>query len=373
MIVVLSYRYFWSYFGNLLQYANEGCRRLYHVEVGGSIWVQYNKLKCNALFIHEEGTSERAVETFNLQDDIFDIFLRGPQTNLTRQSTHTNDSGDEEKPKHNARRRTLNQRLFEWLQKIPVSPISGAFSLPVWTEGPFKYIPKKSTALHTVVGLVELSYCKLSIEDIYTKIMACDTYYFAAPYGVLDNYYYSRQGSLELLYDILCFQFNNDETKIDQFLLDLYNIVNKVIPKKNTFFLQSYANAGKNMFMDPLIQLCCNYGMIGNFTRYQNFPLMDCINRRIIMWNKPVLEPTATETLKLLFGGDTINIKVKFEKDAIMARTPVIVLANYNPFPKDAAFKTRMFHYHWRPMPQLKSVDKKVLPLAMYDLINPYI
>ncbi|KAF5280809.1 hypothetical protein FQA39_LY17956 [Lamprigera yunnana] len=74
-----------------------------------------------------------------------------------------------------------------------------------------------------------------------------------------------------------------------------------------------------------------------------SFPLMECVDRIILMWNDPSCEPASFETLKMLFGGDSCNVKLKYESDTIIPRTPIIILSN--PFPRNAAFRSRMIYY----------------------------
>ena len=62
----------------------------------------------------------------------------------------------------------------------------------------------------------------------------------------------------------------------------------------------------KKFFFILFFYFCLNFGQVGNFNKYCSFPLMECVDKRIILWNEPLLEPTATETLKILFGGDTV-------------------------------------------------------------------
>lgn len=81
----------------------------------------------------------------------------------------------------------------------------------------------------------------------------------------------------------------------------------------------------KNFFFDAVVHIFLNFGQLGNFNKY----------KRIILWNEPVLETSATETLKTFFGGDTTNAKVKYQSDAIITRTPIIVLSNNDVIPKD--------------------------------------
>lgn len=81
---------------------------------------------------------------------------------------------------------------------------------------------------------------------------------------------------------------------------------------------------------------------------------------------------TAFDTIQMLFGGDTFNAKIKYQQDAIVSRTPIIILGNRNIFPKEEAFKCRMITYEWRNAPCLKDPSKKPYPLALYGLLEKY-
>lgn len=137
-------------------------------------------------------------------------------------------------------------------------------------------------------------------------------------------------------------------------------------------FILSPPNAGKNFFFDAVIHYFLNFGQLGNFNKYNSFPMQECVNKRIILWNEPVLEASAVETLKTIFGGDTANAKVKYQNDAIITRTPVIVLSNNDVFPKDEAFRSRIISYEWRACDDLKKLKKKPWPLAFYTLLEEY-
>lgn len=134
----------------------------------------------------------------------------------------------------------------------------------------------------------------------------------------------------------------------------------------------SKPNAGKNMFFDAVVHWYSNYGQVCNFNKYQQFPLMDCVNRRILIWNECLSSSEFMETLKLLFSGDSMKVKVKYLGDAVIDRTPIILLTNTDIFPKDEAFKSRMFRYTWQPFPDLKHVQRKVNPHAYIELLKKY-
>lgn len=78
------------------------------------------------------------------------------------------------------------------------------------------------------------------------------------------------------------------------------------------------------------------------------------------------------DTLKMLLGGDTFNAKVKYENDAVVQRTPVIVLSNNDIFPKDSAFTSIMLIYEWKTAPLLREYKRKPHPIGIYALLEKY-
>lgn len=114
-----------------------------------------------------------------------------------------------------------------------------------------------------------------------------------------------------------------------------------------------------------------NFGQIGNFKK-SNFSLQEAVNKRILLWNEPHFEPEFFVTFKLLFGGDTLNVKVKYLDDANVSRTPTIILSNSDCFPKDIEFRTRMVIYIWKECNELKKFKLKPLPSAFFLLLQNY-
>lgn len=173
---------------------------------------------------------------------------------------------------------------------------------------------------------------------IYLKSIEPQNLVFNSPVGNVYNYYYNINESVEILDDLLKFQFYNNEEKILQLLTDW-------IP----LFLFDF------FFF---INFCLNFGQVGNFNGYCSFPLIKCIDHRILLWNEPILEASATETLKMLFGGDTVPAKVKHSNDAVIMRTLVMFffffLSNNVVFPNNTAFRSRMFTYKRRFYKKLK-------------------
>lgn len=67
---------------------------------------------------------------------------------------------------------------------------------------------------------------------MYLKFIEPQNLIFNAPEGNIHNYYYNINESLEILDDLLKYQFFNDSEQITNFLTILYNVINKHIPKK---------------------------------------------------------------------------------------------------------------------------------------------
>lgn len=65
-----------------------------------------------------------------------------------------------------------------------------------------------------------------------------------------------------------------------------------------------------------------------------------------------------------------MNVKVKHCDDAVLSRTPVIILSNNDVFPKNVAFRTRIIQYNWKPCIELKQFNKKPHPLAFIKLLR---
>lgn len=237
----------------------------------------------------------------------------------------------------------------------------------------FKFINLQSPLIKQVLDLVHRKYTNSTYGEIITLLNKNEKNYFASCNGDLDSYYYDVSVSFEILNNIAFFQCNNDIDLVRKFLYDVYCIIDRKIPKKNCIFIYSeQANAGKNLFFDAVVHLFCNFGQIANFNRYQQFPLMDAVNRRILVWNEPQCESSAFEDVKLLFGGDTMKVKIKYMGDAVVDRTPVIVLGNRDIFPKDSTFDARMIKYKWKPFSELKYVKKKIHPMGFHKLLINY-
>lgn len=272
-----------------------------------------------------------------------------------------------------SREENQGDELFQFLFTMPTAPINGVFRLKEWYMGKYKYVDKNSSIVKAVLDLIKLKYCELSIEEIYDHIMTCDQMYYAATFGNFSEYYYSIEQSIDELENVLLYQFDNNKELIKSFLKNLYDVLNKNLPKINTFFVHGVSYGGKSFFFDAVVHYCVNFGQMGNFNAFSRFPFQDCINRRVLLWNDPNVEPSAWKALHLLFGGDAINVKVNNLDDyTVIGRTPIIILANQDLFPRSQPYTTR-FTYLWnKRYSALANLQKKPLPIAIYHLFKRY-
>ncbi|BAA96073.1 nonstructural protein [Bombyx mori densovirus 5] len=194
------------------------------------------------------------------------------------------------------------------------------------------------------------------------------------------NTYYTIEESQQIVEELLDFQMHNDQLEYfdsiedakKRFITDLYEILEKKHQKTNTFQIVSPPSAGKNFFIETVLAFYWNTGVIQNFNRYNNFPLMEAVNRRVNYWDEPNFEPDATETLKKLFAGTALKATVKFQKEANVQKTPVIITANYDKFTKEV-WDDRIIKYYWYPCPKLKEYNKRLHPFAWVYLVDKYV
>lgn len=357
---------------NLTKYFQSDGRRMYHFEIAGRVWIQCRQDGRLQVQRSLQCGEEELVETRDVQDDFPDFLGCGSegnsdsQTNQPGLQTNEGDARSEKGSK--------GDRILKLLRQFPTAPIGHVFNTTLWANSKYKWLPRSNTLLQKCVEYIGLEYCEKNVEEFYQIYQKIDpkNLIFNAPFGNIESYYYDLKTSIYVLEELLLFQFHDDKQKVKDFLKMLLNVLDKKILKLNTLFVLSPPNAGKNFFFDAVLHYFLNFGQMGNFNKYTSFPLMECVNRRIILWNEPVCEPSAFETLKTIFGGDTTNVKVKYAGDAIIGRTPIIILSNNDIFPKDAAFRSRMVRYVWRSCDALKNVKKKPWPIAIYHLFKKY-
>lgn len=355
---------------NLAIYFETGERTAIHFEIAGRTWTKCGKVRSLSIRKNPELGQEALVEACRNEDDLLNIKSCG---SCADEDYTSNVSGDKTSGSYSKRRKgNKGDKLLEFFWRFPTAPIGNIFNTSNWFSSTWKYLPLNNNHIKAVQRIFQRQICDMSLREFIVKYKNIETPYFNCGVKDINDYYYNLEHSVNIANELLLFQFNNEHINVKSFLTNLYNLLEKNVPKKNCMFILSPPNAGKNYFFDAVLHYFLNFGQIGNFNKYNNFPLMECVNRRVILWNEPHCETSSFETIKMLFGGDTLNVKVKFLDDAIVNRTPVIVLSNNDIFPKDTAFRTRMYFYMWKSCASLKRCKKKLLPLILPKLFEMY-
>lgn len=370
--VIPNWKFTIQHWINLSIYLQKTVRQYVYYNIAGRTWLPSSEARCVRFFEDLQETENGLVEGSDIPVDFSDSIADGSSVRDSNEFTSICDKTDQQDSK--CEKRGKGDKIIDFLKDHPTAPTGHIFNTSLWLSSDFKFYDTSSFLVKGCLKIMNNFINNMSFKDIYMylKTIEPQNLIFNAPEGNIHNYYYNINESLEILEDLLNYQFFNDSEQITNFLNILYNVIDKHIPKKNTIFILSPPNAGKNFFFDAFIHFCLNFGQVGNFNRYCSFPLMECVGKRIILWNEPVLEASATETLKMLFGGDTVAAKVKYQADAVVKRTPVIVLSNNDVFPNDKAFRSRMFSYKWRSYKKLKQYVKRPNPISSYFLLKKY-
>lgn len=264
-------------------------------------------------------------------------------------------------------------RLEKFLRKFLASPITHLLTTSFWIKSDYYLVNTQSNRFQCILRKINFDFNRMSVHELFlhSRTIELDHRLYMSPTEMVFDYYYDIKNSVYILDELLLFQYKSAEN-VKLFLKDLLDLLDKTIPKKNCMHVEGPPCSGKNLFFDCVIAFCINHGQMRNFNKYNSFPLMNCVDRRILYWNEPVLESSAVETLKMIFGGDTCTTPIKHQNDRAILRTPVICMSNNSPFPKDEAFRCRMFHYQWSACEDLKLVKRKPHPSAFPYLLIKY-
>lgn len=367
--VVWTRDFGFSHWFNLINYLSQNQRQIVYFEIAGREWRHCYKAG-NLPF--PEGRShgrKRLVESGRIESESssFVNFMCG-QTGDEIEG-NVDERGRRKKRRRKDHERSPGFKLLLWLQDHLTSPLSGIKSSVVFMNSEWAY--ENPQLIENAFNHLGSLIMEKTTKEIYEMSEKCEHLFYIANSGKITDIYYNVEESIQIIEELLLFQCGSS-SNVYRFLNELYNTLEKTVPKKNCLQIISEPNAGKTFFVDSVIHFYLAVGHIGNFNRYSNFPLAECVYKRVLLWNEPNCEPGSFETLKMLFGGDQLAVKVKYKNDVIINRTPVIVTSNKDIFPNDAAFRSRMSTHFWKPAPFLKKLKKKPYPFYWYYLLIKY-
>lgn len=115
-----------------------------------------------------------------------------------------------------------------------------------------------------------------------------------------------------------------------------------------------------------------NYGNIESPSRNNNFPLMDCVKKRILIWDEAYCDRFFYEHMKKLMSGEPLSVSIKFQSNKTVRKTPIIMASNNYVFPNEESFNCRIIKHEWRYAPWLTAYNKGMIHPAAIGAVMCY-
>ena len=143
------------------------------------------------------------------------------------------------------------------------------------------------------------------------------------------------------------FEINNIDPVL--FLAWFTAICDKKFPKKNTFVVRGPPDCGKSLIVNTLLE---NYpsARIGRQGELTPFYLQNLTQKPIGILEEPRIIDTFAEDMKLLLGGEPLEVACKNAENELLKRTPIFITTN-RQVGEDCmrttreAFKTRFIEF----------------------------
>lgn len=266
----------------------------------------------------------------------------------------------------------IHAKMEKVMALQPCAPLTNLCDSSMWIDdNDLKYIRQDDKNYKNFIDMWQTKICSWTVFDFnsFYKAEGCQPT-FNCGFQSVEDKYYNVTDSVNVISELLLYQFDNCENDVKLFLCDLYNIIDRKIPKCNTLLIQSPPSAGKNYFIDMVMDFLWNKGQLGNPNKYNAFPFNAAEKKRILLWNEPNYEAAAIDTLKMITAGDAVSVKVKYKNDTAVYKTPLIILTNNDvSIMHDPAFADRIRQYRWKAAPMLKKYDKYPIPTAFFDVL----
>lgn len=153
----------------------------------------------------------------------------------------------------------LKAEVFRLLQKYHCSPLQTISQMEELRQQSLLTNPKHKEYIAAAINLYSMSFIGYTLSDFKHLLLNRTT----TPVFTMGTLYGGIQQSVEIIDELLQFQFDNQKELIVDFLQTLADIFNKKIPKLNCLVVHSPPSAGKNFFFDMLFSIVINYGQLG--------------------------------------------------------------------------------------------------------------
>lgn len=366
-----------TYVDAVLLYYTKDTRRLCYVKIGTTCWTAPVSGEGLQYVGNQRSSVHREIEEGNNIPAIVDARQGSDSYQVAVRNQRPADGIDGRRSTGKAVPRSLEQFILDH----PTAPFLHVMETVFWQNSDYKYLLANDKVLRRAAQAVQVKLMNMSYDDFefFYSVTPPERLVFQRRNVPFNDYYFTRERTLELIEEIINFQLNPDGDSADAvagFFKNVYNVVAKKLPKINSLYVIGVPSSGKNWIFDSLLAFFMNTGSIANFNKFSNFPFNNCKQRRILCWNEPNTDRSEQtfDTCKMIFGGDPCPVNIKNQEHYEMPRTPVLILSNKDEFKphKNVFFAERMITYKgWSQLPWPK-VDKKAHPLFWIDAFHKY-
>lgn len=120
------------------------------------------------------------------------------------------------------------------------------------------------------------------------------------------------------------------DCQLDNFLMLLACIdiiLNKEVNKINSLLILGTSNSGKSLLVKSCIENLHHSSMTRTNSN-NTFAFSDTLNKRVVCFEEPLIGPEKIDMVKLMFGGESTTIPVKYNTDEELERTPFLITSN---------------------------------------------
>lgn len=262
------------------------------------------------------------------------------------------------------------EEVYQLVKQLCITPINNTVLSIKWLQSPFKFMQRGSPMLQTIFNTWSRELKHMTISDLL-QIYKETQPFFSCTSAYISDFYYSTDESLERCNALLEFQFPDIDVRVN-FLQQLYLVITRQNGKKNTLCITGPPSSGKTYFVRFVSSFFLSIGQVRNFNRNDSFPLNDCTDKRILIWDEPNYTRENLETIKMLFSGDNTPANVKYENQVVIEKTPLLITTNTDVFPTSDDFNKRMVRYRWTQLPSSDEDHKQLYPMALPELFSFY-
>lgn len=356
---------------NILTYFSTKGRQLYYIRVGRYL----ERISFQPEDLQVQGPKrcriEESLEIYEEMDD-HELRLEGQED---YGSIGRIGRGSKAAPKKVQKYGEKTQKIVDLLKTRPTFPIESICNVDDWLkDDQLQFVNIKDKTCSNILNNWSKQLLSWTLDDFNEFYSQPDCKpVFSAGYESFDKYYYDIDTSVELMIKYLDHQFYNEQENVTHFVTDLYNVLERKVPKLNSLLVFSPPDCGKSWFFDAFFNYFMCVGKICTINKHNSFGFQECYSKRVIHWNEPNYDPDLIDKLKELLGGDTTAVAVKYMPDMPVYRTPFIITTNVRvSIMNHPAFKNRTSIFYFRAAPQLKALSKKLHPLAVYPFFVHY-